>query len=139
MRMIKKLIAIFATIVILTVVCAADGIETNTFYYENGKEITVFNENLSYHEKKEIADYIAYNSNSFHLLEPCYSVESSILCTLFGHNLETTYVSETNHNVYTESPRCVRNTYACEYCTRSSCDYIETTLISSFRISSCHG
>lgn len=134
-----NLILAFIIVSILPVICLADSIDSNTFYYKNGKEITIYNDNLSYSEKKEIADYIAYNETTSSPNENELPVSSSLICTLFGHDLDTTYVSEVNHNVYSESPKCVRNTYACEYCKRSSCDYINTTLLTSVRISTCHG
>ena len=139
MKTIRKILFLILVGSLLSIICFASSKDSQTFYYENGKEITVCNSALSYEEKQQIADYFAYNdfSNRSYPIEE--NIKSSILCTLFGHSLSTTYVYEVEHNVYTTSPKCVRNNYKSEYCTRSSCDYIETTLISSVRISTCHG
>jgi len=61
----------------------------------------------------------------------------NVLCTLFGHNYEITYSTSVTHNVYTTSPKCVRNTYKASTCTR--CGHSETELYKSERISTCHG
>ena len=63
--------------------------------------------------------------------------DRNILCTLFGHNYTVTTSVSVTHNVYTTSPKCVRNTYETKTCTR--CGHVETELVSSTRISSCHG
>ena len=134
-----KAISILLLIIILQIVCFAASDEGTTFYYENGKEITVFDSNLSYDEKKEIADYFAYSNISTEGTISENNIRSSILCTLLGHDLTTTHVREITHNVYSDSPKCVRSEYECTYCTRSSCDYISNRLLYSVRISTCHG
>lgn len=139
MKVIRKIILFILVASLLSIICLASSGESQTFYYSNGKEITVCNSELSYAQKKMIADYFAYNDFSNRSNPNGENIESSLLCTLFGHSLSTTYVYEVEHNVYPTSPKCVSNNYKCEYCTRSSCDYMETTLISSYRISSCHG
>lgn len=63
--------------------------------------------------------------------------DRNIICTLFGHNYTTTASTSVTHNVYTTSPKCVRNTYETKTCTR--CGHTETELIESVRISTCHG
>lgn len=64
--------------------------------------------------------------------------DRNILCTLFGHKYEETGSSYTvTHNVYTTSPKCVRNAYTTYNCTR--CGDVKTELTSSERISTCHG
>ena len=139
MKTIRKIITFFLLGSFLSIICFASPEESHTFFYDNGKEITVYNSELSYMEKKIIADYFAYNDLPDRSLYAGNNIESSLLCTLFGHSLSTTYVNEVTHNVYPTSPKCVDNLYKCEYCTRSSCDYINTTLISSVRTSACHG
>lgn len=137
-----KALKVILTLIIsltLAVFCSASSEDKSTFYYDNGKEITVINDSLSYPEKKLIADYYAYGLESTFPNRGETQINASILCTLFGHDLTTTYVSEVIHNVYTTSPKCVSNEYEFNYCTRSSCDYIESHQTSSIRISTCHG
>jgi hypothetical protein len=109
------------------------------FYYP-GKEIIVENsDGLDYETMQFIADSIAY-AGFPQLVNPSHAaLPANILCTLFGHNLTTSTVIEVTHNVYTTSPKCVQKTYDVTTCTRSSCDYFEKVLVSSKRISSCHG
>lgn len=58
-----------------------------------------------------------------------------VLCTLFGHKLETSTPSTITHNARTTAPRCLRRVYSVESCTR--CDYSSKTLKSSTYISCC--
>lgn len=129
------------TISLLSIICllfciftlsssAADN-KTNTFIYGE-KEITVENSELSYEEMKAIADVVAgVKSES-------QTNARGILC-VFGHKISTSTVTETIHNAYTTTPKCIENIYDVESCTRSSCDYIVKTLIDSTRIATCHG
>lgn len=134
-----SILSLILSITILQIICFAVSDEGTTFYYENEKEITVFGNTLNYSQKKEIADYFAYDNLSTCHIHNENNISASILCTLFGHQLTTTHVREISHNVYSESPKCVQSEYECTYCTRSSCDYIENRLIYSVRISTCHG
>jgi hypothetical protein len=63
----------------------------------------------------------------------------SALCRTSGHELTAEYVTEIVHNTYEDSPRCVRNKYLVISCGRGGCDYIEKILVSSVRVSTCHG
>ena len=58
-----------------------------------------------------------------------------LMCTLFGHKLETGVIQTVTHKVRTTASRCLRETYDTEACTR--CDYAKSTLISSVYISCC--
>lgn len=58
-----------------------------------------------------------------------------LTCTLFGHDLETGTTSVVTHKVRTSTPRCLRETYDYEICSR--CDYSEYTLIGSVYIYCC--
>ena len=143
MKRIISIVLIVSTILVgVSAFVYADDLTNQTimvFYYPD-KEITVENPNgLDYETMKFIADSIAYG-DSPQLENPSHvALPANILCTLFGHDLTTSYVSEVTHNVYTTSPKCVKKTYEVVTCTRSSCDYFEKTLISSKRISTCHG
>ena len=107
----------------------------NTFNYGN-KEICISDENISHEKMQFIADYIAEGSFADmheNNVSPCG------LACLFGHKIETTAATETEHNAYSSSPKCLVKKYKIEYCTRSSCDYIKKELISSYRTAVCHG
>ena len=58
-----------------------------------------------------------------------------LMCTLFGHKLETSSAITITHNARTSDPRCLRKTYSVETCSR--CDYSNSTLLGSSYISCC--
>ena len=135
----KKAISLIMSLCLVlsavTVGSLASDAPTNIFYYENNKEIQIYDDGIELDKMQYIADYIAgANENDVNSETTPYG----ILC-IFGHSLKTTYATETTHNVYSTSPKCVENTYKVEYCTRSSCDYISKELVDSYRTSACHG
>lgn len=125
-------------VTLLSVISYASGITSYTFYYDN-REITIEGYSISEEKAHAIADYIVFGIMPAGSIEPENTTNSSLLCILFGHSIETYSALETIHNVYTTSPKCVENTYLIEYCTRSSCDYFESTLTYTHRIATCHG
>lgn len=58
-----------------------------------------------------------------------------LMCTLFGHKLESSVVSTLTHKARSTDPRCLKRTYSVEACTR--CDYTSQTLLGSTYISCC--
>lgn len=58
-----------------------------------------------------------------------------LMCTLFGHKLESAVIQAVTHKVRATSPRCLREIYDTEACSR--CDYITKSLISSSYIVCC--
>ena len=137
-KVIKLLSIPLAFLFLLSIMAFASNTSSYTFYYED-REITIETAYLDEESAKTIADYIAYGLTPAELITPGHTLNTPILCILFGHSIETSYAIETIHNVYTTSPKCVRNKYQVEICTRESCDYIQTTLVNSTRISVCHG
>ena len=138
----KKHIFIFAIFLLListlTVFCYASFGSTYTFLYED-REIVVEGEFLTQSEAQEIADFIVYGITPSGSQGIGVNSKTPLLCILFGHSITTYTAFETIHYVYTESPKCVRNLYSVETCTRENCDYFVKTLTDSYRISSCHG
>ena len=136
----KKIIALSLSIVLVLfnviLPSAAVQPETITFYYRHNKEVVVeVNENLSYEKLKLIADHIAGEviedeANNILLVPQCENG---------NHDLSYTNAKYTSHNVYSTSPKCVEKEYRIGICNRVGCKYREETLISSKRISSCHG
>jgi hypothetical protein len=109
--------------------------QTPVFYYEN-KEIVLENNDLNQAELQRIADFVAVG-DAVHITHE--GVTTYGLACLFGHNLTTSKATETTHNAYATSPKCLLQKYEVTTCTRSSCDYMEKTLISSERTNECHG
>ena len=58
-----------------------------------------------------------------------------LMCTLFGHKLESKVITAITHKVRSTSPRCLRERYEVQACSR--CDYITKSLISSSYIVCC--
>ena len=59
----------------------------------------------------------------------------NLICTIFGHNIETTSVDVVTHHVYPTYPYCKCDHYDVEVCTR--CDYSNTTLVYTQRYGCC--
>ena len=58
-----------------------------------------------------------------------------LTCTLFGHKTESSVVAAVTHKVRSTSPRCLRETFDVETCSR--CDYVNSSLITSEYIVCC--
>ena len=107
---------------------AVDGIE-NTNVVTCGDTDYIFESGVSADvQQRVIAD----------ICGECDEDEAStygLMCTLFGHKLETSTTSSITHKVNASDPRCLKKTYNSSVCTR--CDYTETTLIKQEYISCC--
>lgn len=138
MKTTVKIILTTILVSLLAELCLASFHSTYTFYY-NDREVTIEGDYLDQDQAQIIADYIVYGIIPSESLGSGDSINTPLLCILFGHSTETYAAMETVHNVYTTSPKCVVNIYRIEYCTRESCDYIQKTLTSSYRTAQCHG
>ncbi len=58
-----------------------------------------------------------------------------LTCTLFGHKLESSYMTVVTHKKSATDPRCLEETFNVEACSR--CDYTNKTLVYSTYISCC--
>ncbi|MBQ2846799.1 MAG: hypothetical protein IJE74_00890 [Clostridia bacterium] len=128
----KKIIALILVVVSLfsTMSIAAYAEDTN----ENTVTITVnetefvFDANTTEEfRNKAIAHYFNHNDDS--------TSTYGLTCTLFGHKLESSIISAVTHKVNATDPRCLRERYNTEVCSR--CDYTNSTLISSTYITCC--
>ncbi len=63
------------------------------------------------------------------------TVAYGLTCTLFGHNLESSVVTAITHKASATAPRCLRETFDVETCSR--CDYTNSTLIDATYIYCC--
>lgn len=128
-KLLSFVLAVCLMFSVTSIASAASDISDNVFYYGE-TEIIVEGNDLSYAEMKEIADYIASIDSLDH------ASPAGLICSIFGHNLTASTAIEITHNVYTTAPKCVEKQYTVETCSR--CDYIEKTLLNSYRIQ-CHG
>lgn len=58
-----------------------------------------------------------------------------ITCNLLGHKIETSTVNITTHRANATAPRCLKETYRCDTCSR--CDYSKYTLLGGEYIYCC--
>lgn len=113
-----------------SIVSSAEETANNIFHYANS-DIVIEGDGLSVAEMQRIADYIAYGETHDNGISTC------ALCS--SHIIETRYALQTTHNVFSTSPKCYVREFKVEYCTRSTCDYINKKLVNSYRTSECHG
>lgn len=137
-KVFKCIVASIIIACILSMVSFASQQATYTFYYPD-REITIESTHLNEEEAQMIANNIAYGIVTSNHIGTEYEINTPLMCILFGHSIETSIARETIHNAYPTTPKCVKNTYQIDVCTRESCDYIQTTLIDSTRTSQCHG
>lgn len=134
----KKFVSLFAALSIVVTGAAigssAADLNQNVFCYKNDREVIIEDDSISKEKMQFIADYIVDESHNTYDEASPYGI-----ACLFGHSLKTTYATETSHNAYSTSPKCLIKEYKVQYCTRSSCDYIKKELTSSYRTASCHG
>lgn len=129
-KIISLIMALCLTVCGFSVVSSADEMTNNVFHYADS-DIVIMGNGLSAAEMRRIADYIAYGDTHDDGVSTC------ALCS--SHILETTLALQTTHNVFSTSPKCYVRQFKVECCTRSSCDYINKTLLNSWRTSECHG
>lgn len=126
-RIISILLTVVMTLTSLQLVSFA---ETESDCNHNNDEITIeFYGEISDSSKEKIISH--FNGE---IISDVHS--RGLMCTLFGHKLETGTVSTITHKVRTSSPRCLKETFDYEVCSR--CDeYSEYTLIGSQYIVCC--
>lgn len=128
----KKTIALIMVIVslfsVMSISVYAEGTEENTVAITLNDVEFVFDADTSEEfRNRAIAHYFAHEDDG--------SAAYGLTCTLFGHKLESSITTATTHKVSTTDPRCLRQKFNTEVCTR--CDYTNSTLISSTYISCC--
>lgn len=121
----KKLLAILLSVSFIlgamsVTVNAADSFEEPTieFIFDEGTSAEI--------QERIIADFSGEDDGA---------TTYGLTCTLFGHKIETGYTSTVTHKVRTSAPRCLKETFSYEICSR--CDYSEYTLVDSGYISCC--
>ena len=129
----KKILAIILTIAsvfsVMSFTASAEETTEDVIVIARGDADYVFEAGVS---QDHIDSFIA-------LCEEDHDCEEAatygLMCTLFGHKLETSTASTVTHNARTTAPRCLKKTYTVETCSR--CDYSTKTLKNSQYISCC--
>ncbi len=128
----KKIIALIMAMVcvfsVMTVSVYADSEEENTVTVTvNDVEFVFDADTTEDFRNKTIAHYFGHDNDG--------AVAYGLTCTLFGHKLENSITSAVTHKARATDPRCLRQMFNTEVCTR--CDYTNSTLINSSYISCC--
>lgn len=128
----KKIIAAILVLVSLFSVtsisaCAEGTAEDTVAVVVNEVEFTFDADTTEDFRHRFIASYFEEDDNE--------AVAYGLMCTLFGHECEESIVTAITHKYRATDPRCLRQTYKLEACTR--CTYAAKTLLSSKYISCC--
>lgn len=125
----KKIISLVMVVVSLFLIMSvsASAEENNITVIVNETEFTFDSDTSEDFRNKFIADY--YNDNDEN------AAAYGLICTLFGHKLESSVIKVITHKDKATDPRCLRELFDTEACTR--CDYTNAVLISAAYISCC--
>ena len=128
----KKIIALIMVVVslfsVMSISVYAEGAEKNTVTVTVNNVDFVFDADTSEEfRNRAIAHYFDQEDDS--------ATTYGLTCTLFGHKLESSVVTTITHKVNATDPRCLRERYDTEACTR--CDYANAVLIGSDYITCC--
>lgn len=127
----KKIIALIMVVVslfsVMSISAYAEDTAENTVTINVNDIEFIFDADTSEdYRNKVIAHYFNHDDNT---------ETYGLTCTLFGHKLESSVISAVTHKVNATDPRCLRERYNTEVCSR--CDYTNSTLISSSYITCC--
>lgn len=127
----KKTIALIMVIVslfsVMSIPVYAEGTEENTVTITVNDVEFVFDADTSEEfRNRAIAHYFDQDDDAS---------SYGLTCTLFGHKIESSVTSAITHKAKATDPRCLRQRFNTEVCTR--CDYTNSTMIDSSYISCC--
>lgn len=128
----KKFLALFLA---LTTLLALFVMPVGAEDTHNDVEIVILNENISEEAKEKIINFYS-NPNHEQENEDDGIATCGLLCTIIGHDIDTSTVYTIKHKARATAPRCLRKTYSHEVCTRCD-DYETSTLIGSTYINCC--
>lgn len=128
----KKTIALIMVVVSLfsvmsISVCAEDASDNTVTVTVNETEFIFVADTTEDFRDKAISHYFSGDDED--------SATYGLMCTLFGHKLESSVIVAITHKVRATAPRCLRETYDTEACTR--CDYTNAVLISVSYVGCC--
>lgn len=128
----KKIIALIMAVVSLfcvtSVSVGAEGVSEDTVTVTINEVEFIFDADTTEDfREKVIAHYFNSKDDS--------ATAYGLTCTLFGHKLTSSVVAAVTHKAKATSPRCLRETYNVETCSR--CDYVNETLIDASYIVCC--
>ena len=127
--MTKRFISMLMVAIIILAFGVSAYADTQTNVYELGTCTVIFDDNttLDNTTKHHIANKLVYGDDG--------AQTYGLMCTLFGHKYESHEVQVVRHCVSATNPRCMRDTYEVNICTR--CDDSTTELLKSVYITCC--
>ena len=125
-RIIARIMAVISLFCVMSVSAVAEGEGTVTITV-NETEFIFDVETTEDFRDKFIANYFNGEDDG--------ATAYGLTCTLFGHKIESTTVAAVTHKVLSTAPRCRREIYDVDTCTR--CDYTKSTLKTSSYIDCC--
>ena len=128
----KKIIALILVVVsvfcVMSISAYAEDANENTVTVTVNETVFVFAADTTEDfRNKFIAHYFSHEDEG--------TAAYGLTCTLFGHKIESSVVTTITHKAKATDPRCLRETYNVETCSR--CDYTSKTMIGSAYISCC--
>lgn len=130
--MLKLYKIVSATISFLVVLLS---MQIPTFASETNIENIASNK-ISFEFYNDVSTEVKEKIISHFTQESSFSNQSrGLSCTLFGHDLETGTMSTVTHEARTAAPRCLRETFQYEICSR--CDYSLYTSLGTEYIYCC--
>ena len=127
-----KIKNLFAILLVLTLLTCTFVLPTSAKETTNDINVEIIiNSEVSEETKIKIEKYFATGDPAADSKVSTYG----LTCTLLGHKLENAAVDVITHKVRASSPRCRKQTYLYEACSR--CDYETSTLMSTEYIICC--
>ena len=127
-RIISLIMAVVSLFCVMSVSAGAQGVDEGTVTVTVNETVFIFDADTT----EEFRDKFIEN---YFNGEDDGATAYGLTCTLFGHKIETTSVTTVTHKAKATSPRCLREIYDVDNCTR--CDYTKSTLIASGYIVCC--
>ena len=128
-KFLAVILAITSVFSLATFSASAENTDENTVIITKGDTDFIFEAGVS----EDLMNSFIYAIETEHDCDDAATY--GLMCTLFGHKLETTTAHTITHNARTSAPRCLKRTYSVETCSR--CDYSNSTLLDSTYISCC--
>lgn len=140
----KKIIISTITIILAFLLCISASAEKvylgKTIEFDGsilkiGETTVTFAENSTFstEEKEHIASIIAFEASGE--VGAAAPKAFNLICSIFGHNYETEYVTAITHRVRDTQPRCLEELFEISKCSR--CGNTTTDRISSVFITCC--
>lgn len=127
-RTIALIMAVVSLFCVMSVSAGAQGVEDGTVTVTVNETVFIFDADTTEEFRdKFIEDYFNGEDDG--------ATAYGLMCTLFGHKIETTSVTAIRHRDKATSPRCLREIYDVDNCTR--CDYTKSTLKAASYIVCC--